>query len=38
MSVEDFGRYRRLAEIKRLMAEGELEESLAWAGSGQPRA
>jgi nucleoside-diphosphate-sugar epimerase len=38
MSVVDFGRYRRLAEIKRLMAEGELEESLAWAGSGQPRA
>ena len=31
MSVEDFPRYRRLHEIKRLIAEGRLEESLTWA-------
>jgi hypothetical protein len=36
--VEDFSRYRRLAEIKRLIAEGELEESLTWARSGLTRA
>jgi nucleoside-diphosphate-sugar epimerase len=38
ISSDDFPRYRRLHEIRRLMAEGSLEESLSWAGSGLPRA
>ena len=31
MSVDDFRRYRRLYEIKRLIAEGTLDDSLTWA-------
>jgi nucleoside-diphosphate-sugar epimerase len=31
MSVDDFQRYRRLFEIKRLIAEGKLDDSLTWA-------
>ena len=31
MSVADFQRYRRLYEIKRLTAEGKLDDSLTWA-------
>ncbi|MFO7299283.1 MAG: SDR family oxidoreductase [Actinomycetes bacterium] len=30
ISTDDFTRYRRLAEIKRLMAEGRLSEDLRW--------
>ena len=31
ITTDDFQRYRRLHEIKRLMSEGALEESLTWA-------
>jgi len=31
LSREDFMRYRRLAEIKRLMSEGRLKGDLTWA-------
>jgi nucleoside-diphosphate-sugar epimerase len=33
MSEDDFVRYRRLHEIKRLLAEGRLDDSLRWARS-----
>jgi nucleoside-diphosphate-sugar epimerase len=38
MTVDDFPRYRRLHEIKRLLGEGRLEESLVWARSSLPGA